>query len=176
MQFIEVSKTLYRKRLNIVIISFVAALLVLSLGLGSTIISLLGDLAIENSAGKMEVNNFRYNILGVMLALLVCVAVLSQLKDTPYFKEIYYVWKLKQLHNKIYRKVKKIKLAAKNEVDALIILKFYYHSRKQVYLLDDNTLTIPELDQEIIQLDETIANKSLTISLSQFKESLLTSY
>jgi len=176
MQLLKVSKTLYRKRLNIVIVSFVAALLVLSLSLGSAIIALFGDLAIENSAGKMEVNNFRYNISGVMLALLICVAVLSQIIDKSYFEEVYYVWKLKNLHNKIYRKVKKIKLAAKNDVDALIILKFYYHSRRQVYLLDDNTLTISELDQEIKQLDETIDNKNLTISLSQFNESLLTSY
>ena len=176
MQLLEVSKTLYRKRLNIVIIIFVSALLVLSLSLGSAMITLFGDLVIENSVGKMEVNNFRYNILGVILALLACFAVLSQIIAKPYFKEIYYVWQLKQLHNKIYRKVKKIKLAAKNDVDALIILKFYYYSRRQVYLLDDNTLTIPELDKEIKQLDETIAKKNLTISLSQFNKSLLTSF
>ena len=176
MQLIEVSKTLYRKRLNRVIVSFVAALLVLSLSLGGAIITLFGDLVIENSAGIMEVNNFRYNILAVILALLICVAVLSQIIDKPYFKEVYYVWKLKQLHNKIYRKVKKIKISAKNDNNALIILKFYYHSRRQVYLLDDNTLTLPELDREIKQLNETIANKNLSINLSQFNSSLLASY
>ncbi|MCJ8321730.1 MAG: DUF3087 domain-containing protein [Colwellia sp.] len=177
MQLIEISKPLYRKRLNIVIVSFITAFLFLSLGLGSLIISFFGDLLIENAAGEMELNNFRYNLLGVLLALLACAAVLHQIKNKPFFKEIYYVWSLKQLHNKIYRKVKKIKLSAKNEdVNALIILNFYYHSRKQVYLLDDNTLTIPELEKDIRQLDEVADCLNLTISLSQFDQSLLASY
>jgi len=176
MQLIEIDKTLYRKRLNIVIISFVGTLLILSLSLGSLMIALLGDFLIENTAGQMEVDNFRYNILGVILALLICVSVLSQIKDKSYFKEIYYVWKLKQLHNRIYRKFKKIKLAAKNDINALTILNFYYHSRKQVYLLDDNTLTIPELNKDIKKLDQMIAKQNLIISLSEFKESLLKFY
>ncbi len=177
MQLIEIDKSLYRKRLNIVIVSFVVGLLVLSLGLSSSMIAFFGDFLIENTAGEMEVNNFRYNLFGVILAALACAAVLHQIKGKPFFKEIYYVWCLKQLQNKIYRKAKKIKLAAKDDdVNALIILNFYYHSRKQVYLLDDNTLTIPELEEDIKRLDETIANKNLTVSLSQFEESLLASY
>ena len=177
MQLIEIDKTLYRQRLNRVIVSFVSALLILSLVFGAGIITFFGDLMLENSAGELEINNFRYNILGVILAVLACAAVLSQIKNKTYFKEITYVWNLKQLHNKIYRKAKKIKLAAKeNDVNALIILNFYYHSRKQVYLLDDNTLTIPELNKDIKQLDEMIANKNLTITLSQFQQNLLASY
>ena len=177
MQLTDINKILYRKRLNIVIVSFITTLLLLSLGLSSVIITFFGDLVIENATGEMEVNNFRYNILGVILALLACAAVLHQLKNSLYFKEIYYVWGLKQLHNKIYRKVKKIKIAAKNDdVNALIILNFYYHSRKQVYLLDDNTLTIPELEKDIKRLDERAATLNLTISLTQFDESLLASY
>jgi len=177
MQLIEIDKTVYRKRLNIVIVGFVSALLILSLGLGSAIIAYFGDLLIENADGVMEVNNFRYNILGVILALLACAAVLHQIKNSLFFKEIYYVWQLKQLHNKIYRKVKKIKLALKDDdVNSMIILNFYYRSRKQVYLLDDNTLTIPELEKDISNLNEMIANKKLNISLSQFEESLLASY
>jgi len=177
MQLIEINKVLYRKRLNIVIVCFITALLFLSLGLSSVIINFFGDLIIENAAGEMEVNNFRYNILGVILATLACAAILHQIKNSHFFKEIYYVWCLKQLHNKIYRKFKKIKLAAKNEdVDALTIMNFYYHSRKQVYLLDDNTLTIPELDKDIRQLNEVANTLNLTLTLSQFDESLLASY
>ena len=122
----------------------------------------------------IETNNSQ--IASVILALLICVTVLSQIKDKSYFKEIYYVWKLKQLHNRIYRKFKKIKLAAKNDINALTILNFYYHSRKQVYLLDDNTLTIPELNKDIKKLDQMIAKQNLIISLSEFKESLLKFY
>lgn len=177
MQLKEIEKALYRKRLNIVIASFVVGLLILALGLSSAMIAVFGDFMIENTVGELEVNNFRYNLLGVILSVLACAAVLQRIKGKAFFKEIYYVWCLKQLHNKIYRKAKKIKLAAKNDdVNALIILNFYYHSRKQVYLLDDNTLTIPELEKDIRQLDETIADKNLTVTLSQFEESLLASY
>ena len=182
MQLIEIDKALYRKRLNIVIAIFVSGLLILSLGLSSAMIAFFGDIVTKNAEGLMEVDNFRYNLLGVILALLACAAILHQIKSKAFFHEIYYVWRLKQLHNRIYRKIKSIKSASTQDEDqlkqfnALIILNFYYKSRKQVYLLDDNTLTVTELDKEIDQLNQLIAAKNLTVTLSQFEESLLASY
>ena len=174
MQLENIDKTLYRKRLNIVIISFVSSLLILSLVLGSLLIATFGDVGL-NADGQSD--NFRYNLLGVLLAVLACAAVLHQLKHKAMFKEIYYVWKLKQLHNRIYRKHKKIKLAAKSDdVNAIIILNFYYHTRKQVYKLDDNTLTLSALEKDIAVLNEQIKNKNLSVTLEQFDQSLLGSY
>lgn len=90
------------------------------------------------------------------------------------FKEVYYVWQLKQIHNLIYRKLKKIKaLAAEDNIDALTILFFYYNSIKQVYLLDDNTLTLSKVDAELTALNANIAERNLTITLEQFDKSLL---
>jgi hypothetical protein len=176
MQLEDIDKVLYRKRLNIVIIGFVSSLLILSLVFGSLLISFFGDVALSANVDG-ESSNFRYNLLGVMLAVLACAAVLHQLKHKPLFKEIYYVWQLKQLHNRIYRKHKKIKLAAKaDDVNALIILNFYYHTRKQVYKLDDNTLTLSALEKDITALDEQIKNKNLSVTLEQFDQSLLGSY
>ncbi|NQY89412.1 MAG: DUF3087 domain-containing protein [Colwellia sp.] len=168
MQLINIDKARYRKHLNIVIVSFIATLLVLAL--------LFGQLLIISFAQE-DVSNFIYNLLGVALSLLVCLATLHTLKTTAFFKEIYYVWQVKHIQNLIYRKLKKIKVAAKElEQEALIILTFYYQSLEQVYQLDDNTLTIDKVNKDISDLQEKIANKNLTINAEQFDKKLLTSY
>lgn len=168
MQLINIDKTRYRKHLNIVITGFIITLLVLALVFGQLLIA---------SFSQEGVSNFRYNLLGVILSLLACAAILHQLKNTPFFTEIYYVWQIKQIQNLIYRKLKKIKAAVKNDdYDALVILIFYYQSLQQVYQLDDNTLTITKVNDELSKLQETIANKNLTINAEQFDKKLLSSY
>jgi len=168
MQLINVDKALYRKNLNIVIGGFIATLLVLALAFGQLLIINLAE---------QGVNNFRYNLLGVVLSLLVCAAILHSVKNSPFFNEVYYVWQLKQLQNSIYRKLAKIKLAAKNdEENALIILLYYYQSLKLVYLLDDNTLTLSKVDKDITDIQEKIASKNLTLTAEQFDKSLLRAY
>jgi hypothetical protein len=168
MQLINIDKARYRKHLNIVIGGFIVTLLILSLVLGQLLIA---------SFGQEGINNFRYNFLGVVLALLACGAVLHSVKNSLFFKEIYYVWQVKQIQNLIFRKLKKIKAAAENdEANALIILLYYYQSLQQVYQLDDNTLTITSVDKKLNELQETITNKCLDISAEQFTKKLLDSY
>ena len=168
MQLIKIDKTRYRKHLNIIIVGFITVLLVLALVFGQLLIA---------SFGQEGISNFKYNLLGVILSLLACAAILHQLKSSAFFTEIYYVWQVKQLQNLIYRKLKKIKAAASNgENDALIILSFYYQSLQQVYQLDDNTLTITKVNKDQSDLQEIIANKNLDISAEQFDKKLLSSY
>lgn len=168
MQLMNIDKALYRKNLNIVIVGFIATLLVLAL--------IFGQLLIIGFAQE-GVTNFKYNLLGVILSLLACMAILHTLKTSDFFKEIYYVWQVKQLQNLIYRKLKTIKAAAKElEQDALIILTFYYQSQQQVYQLDDNTLTITKVNKELSDLQETIVNKNLDINAEQFNKKLLASF
>lgn len=164
----NIDKVRYRKNLNIVIVGFIATLLILALIFGQLLISLFS---------QEGVNNFSYNLMGVVLSLLACMAILHTLKESTFFKEIYYVWQIKQIQNLIYRKLKKIKQAAQDsENDALIILIFYYQSQQQIYQLDDNTLTMTKVNKEIADLQEIITNKNLTISAEQFNKKLLTSY
>jgi hypothetical protein len=187
----DIEKTVYRKRLNIVIVSFIASLLVLSLAYGQGLIALFADsvnmsvpaesvtvvadeLATEAAAPD---NNFKFNFFGVLMALLTCVFALHRLKTSQFFTEVYYVWQVKQQQNYIYRKLKKIKAAAKNDdVDALIILNFYYASLQQIYLLDDNTLTMSKLNKDIAELADQIQSKQLTISTEQYQQTMLTAY
>ncbi len=168
MQLMNIDKARYRKHLNIAIVGFITILLVFALVFGQLLII---------SFAQEGLSNFRYNLLGVILSLLACMAILHTLKRTDFFKEIYYVWQVKQIQNLIYRKLKKIKVAAKaSEQAALIILTFYYQSLQQVYQLDDNTLTIAKVNKDLTELQETIANKNLTINAEQFDKKLLTSY
>ncbi|MGL5396054.1 MAG: DUF3087 family protein, partial [Shewanella sp.] len=113
----------------------------------------------------------------VILALLLCSAIVYQLKTQPFLKEIYYVWQLKQLQNRIYRKLNKIKAAAtSNDINSLITLLFYFTSLRQVYLLDDNTLTLSAVDKELSQVQKQCEALGLTLSAEQFEVELLAGF
>lgn len=165
MKLIEIDKTRYRKHLNIIIVGFIAGFTLLSLAYGQLLIGLFSD---------GEGSNFRYNLMGVILGLITSAIILSKLRATDYFREVYYVWQLKQLMNAIYRKLKKVKTKAnENDVNALIILLYYYHASRQVYLLDDNTITLPTINKDLSALQEKISRLHLNLSSDDFNKSLL---
>ncbi|ARD45512.1 DUF3087 family protein [Colwellia sp. PAMC 21821] len=194
MKLKDIEKIVYRKHLNIIIVGFIASLLILALAYGQGLIMLFADSAtttanpINVTAGEIAAevaateSNFKYNFLGVLLALLTCVFALHRLRFSAFFSEVYYVWQVKQQQNAIYRKLKKIKAAAKNDdenavnVNALIILNFYYASLKQIYLLDDNTLTMSKLNTDINELNTQIEHLQLTISTDQFDKAMLADF
>ena len=189
MQLIDINKARYRKHLNITIVGFISSLLVMSLLFGTVLISLFSnvgdvnevvkgasDIIVDGVQAEPE-SNFSYNLLGVILALLANASILHSIKNSEYFTEIYYVWQVKQLQNLVYRKLKKIKLAAKEgEENALIILSFYYQSQIQIYNLDDNTITLSSIEKHLAKVNDMIATSGLTINAAQFEKSLLASY
>ena len=144
MQLKEIDKPRYRKHLNRVIIAFVASLTCMALIFGYLFIAMFSEPGADN---------FKLNLAGALVALVICGAALNKLKGSAYFYEIYYVWQLKQLQNQIYRKLKKIKKAtAADNMQAVGILHFYYTSLRQVYLLDDNTLTMSKVNADLATL------------------------
>ncbi|GAA5140448.1 DUF3087 family protein [Thalassotalea piscium] len=167
----HINKSRYRKHLNQVIIGFIATLAILSLLFGAVFIQLFGVTPEQIANGE---SNFRFNLLGVVLALMVCSAILYKVRLSDYFTEIFYVWQVKQVQNLIYRKLRKIKAAAdNNNENALIILHYYYESLIQVYQLDDNTITLTELTNKQQALHQKIEDNGLTITSSQFDKVLL---
>ncbi|MDF5271702.1 DUF3087 family protein, partial [Vibrio parahaemolyticus] len=87
------------------------------------------------------------------------------------------VWKLKQLQNKIFRKLKSIKAAsAEHDVKALTILKFYYTTQSQVFELDNNTLTMSSVNKELEAIEQIEAAQSLSLDITGFEESWLDTY
>lgn len=177
MQLKEVNKTRYRQRLNRVIIAFIITFAVISIGFGQLFIMLFST---------PEADNFKFNFIGVVLALLCVSALLNQLKNKPFFTEIYYVWQLKQLQNKIFRKLSKIKAAAEQEaaaqeaqqqkIQALCILHYYYQSLRMVYLLDDNTLTLNKVNQDYAYVQGQIEKLQLTSEQLNFTPELLETF
>lgn len=170
MKLKHIDKATYRSNLNKIIVTFVATFAILALVFGSILISFFGDIAV----GDEQVNNFRFNLAGVILALITVGAILSKARHHVFFEEVYFVWQLKQLHNLIYRKLKKIKAAAKNDdINALITLNFYYTSLKLVYELDDNTLTIANVTEEKNKIQEQANSLQVTLLAEQFNRDLL---
>ena len=178
MKILDIDKKIYRDRLTKVIIGFIAALTVLSILFGSALISLFVEQSINVvglAEGSAKASHFKFNFLGVVLALLSCAAMLHRLKNTTFFYEIYYVWQLKQLHNLIYRKLTKIKKAVfdENNLNAMVILNFYYISLKQVYFLDDNTLTMSKVTADQEKLTKKLIEENLTLPLEDFNKHML---
>lgn len=182
MKLKEIDKKTYRTKLNQVIVGFIITLAILAVTFGAILIALFADIFavdIVNTALEQAetTSNFRYNFLGVLLALLSCGLILQQLKHKPFFNEIYYVWQLKQVQNIIYRRLKKIKKASVDgDINALIILSFYYASLEQLYILDDNTLTMTSLKKDMTKLEELVAQQDQLIDISGFSQELLKGY
>ncbi|WP_299568893.1 DUF3087 family protein [uncultured Shewanella sp.] len=171
MQFISIDKPQYRKRLNVLLISLVASLTILSLAFGGLLIEFFGsDTVIKGES----TGHFHLNLIGVFLAVVSCSLVMNAIKTKPYMKEIYWVWQVKQLQNRIYRKLNKVIAAAsENDVKALTILLYYYHSQKKIYELDNNTLTMGKVDSDISRTETQIARLNLVITLDDFSSSLI---
>lgn len=140
MKLTDIDKSQYRERLNRIIIVFVIGFAALAVAFGSGLIAAFSD---------GEGSNFRFNLLGVILALVAMMAILHSLRTKPYFQEVVLVFDTKQGLNKIYRKLNKIKAQAKQgDVDALLLLDYYYRSYKVIYHLDDNTITMASFERD----------------------------
>ena len=167
----SINKTVYRKNLNFIIVGFIATLALLSVAFGAILIHFFGVTLAESLQGE---TNFRFNLLGVILALLACAAILHSLKQSAFFKEVYEVWQLKQINNQIYRKLKKIKSAAmKDDEKALTVLNYYFSTQIALLKLDDNTLTIGHLEKELAAVERQIQAKEMAITPEYFTKDML---
>ncbi|WP_111978823.1 DUF3087 family protein [Algibacillus agarilyticus] len=168
MQLIKIDKARYRKHLNHVIIACIVTLASLSLGISTVLIHFL-------STG--EGSNFWLNFSGVAIACVIIGWVLNNVKNHPYLLEVKYVWDLKQVLNLISRYNGKIDQGvSNNEPDALYIRRFSLAASKQVYLLDDNTITIVELNAKLATVERQIEELNLSIDFDDFDIKLLNAY
>ncbi len=137
----DISKTRYRKHLRMVFVGIVFALLIVAPATSALIISLFSN---------SEASYLFHNLAGVVIAATIAVFVLNKFRQHPYMVEVVYVWDLKQQLNRIYRKQRKIEAAIENNhKDAMIIMNFMHQGSKQLYELDDNTITMEDLLRKI---------------------------
>jgi len=165
MQLREIDKSRYRKHLKVVFAGMAVALIIIALTTSTLLIHLFSN---------PEASHFKYNLAGVVIAAFSVGFILTKLRQHPYMFEVVYVWDLKQQLNRIYRKQRKIEAAAEEgNHDAMIIMNYLYRGSKQLYLLDDNTITMEDLAIKIQVLDSRMEAAGLSLSTNSYKPSML---
>lgn len=168
MQLEDIDQKIYTKRLRLVMLMVVVALCVISIPFSALLIVLIGS---------PDGGNVILNAIGVAVAAVIVVAVLKRTSGHPWMHEVVYVWRLKQQLNRITRKFKAVSEAAeKGERDAIIALNFSFRGSEQLYILDNNTITLDDLRLKIAALDTQITELGLEISLDDYCEELLKQY
>lgn len=166
MKLKQIDKEEYRKRSKQLMILTVVVLLATSLSVSNILIGLFGS--------EVEGDNFWLNLTGVIIGLMVISLMYKIILDKPYMADVNYVRNLKKEMNRIYRNSKM--LQAKTEEgnkQALIISYYNFQLCKQIYELDNNILTMDELNEKIRALDERLEEMGLEISTDDYTPELL---
>ncbi len=168
MQLQEIDKARYSKHFKMVFVAVAVVLLVISLAVSTLLIAFLTD---------GQGSHFWLNLAGVGVAGLITGSLLRHYRQHPFMFEVMYVWDLKQVLNKIYRKQKQIKAAmAEGNTDAMQIMNFSYQGSKQLYLLDNNTLTMDELNKSITELDALAEDYRVALDTERFNPAMLDAF
>ncbi|MEZ8240895.1 DUF3087 family protein [Vibrio splendidus] len=174
MKLQKINKEEYRKKMNLLLVSLVGSLALFAIVFGSILIELFGS---AGSVTGEATGNFHLNVFGVILSVALNALIASRVKGHNYFKEALYVWNLKQIHNQIYRKLKRIQpKAEQGDREALTILYFYYTTQKQVYDLDNNTLTIKTVQQSLDNIVELSEKWSIELDIEAFSKDLVAKF
>ncbi|MCY0967198.1 DUF3087 family protein [Parathalassolituus penaei] len=164
MELRDINKTVYKKRLNRLQGSMVVALFVLGLGLAELYRFLWAN---------GESSTF-LNAAGVATALILVGGAVYRIRHQPWMSDIVYMWRLKQELNRIYRRSARLEKAlAENQYEALCAQYFSLHGSRHLYVTEDNTLTLPELDEKIAAFDERLQSLGMTISIDDYEPSML---
>ncbi|RTZ17620.1 DUF3087 domain-containing protein [Vibrio aquaticus] len=168
MKLQKIDKKLYRSRLNVVIVTCIAVLAASSLAISQTLIFLF-----PSETGS----HFHWNLLGVVVSAIGLAMTLVKLKTHPKMREVAYVWDLKQALNLIYRKKRALDAAAeKGNVDAMLALQFSYDGSRQLWQLDDNTITMDSLNKAQEKLDSLTEEYSVTLDITEYRSEMLKAF
>jgi hypothetical protein len=168
MKLREIDKSRYRKHIKVVFVGIVITMSVITLAVSNLLIS---------NFSTADASHFNFNLASVVVAAVIVVFGLIKLRSHPYMDEVVYVWDLKYQLNRIYRKQHKIEpLIEENDINAMIIMNYMYKGSRQLYTLDDNTITIEALELKILALDKRIEEANLSISTEDYAQSMLAEY
>ncbi len=164
MQLRSIDKIAYKQRLNQVQGGAVVTLLVVSL--------LLSEL--YRAWWANGESSTLLNALAVATAALLVGLIFHLIKDKPWMADVVYLWRLKGELNRIYRSSKLLEHAlATGDRDAFIIQNFNLRGARLLYTTEDNTLTLPELQEKIIDLERELEERELTVSMDEYTPALL---
>ncbi len=165
MKLRQIDKSRYSKHYKIVFAVIVIELIAVSLASSSLLISWFGS---------PDESHFILNVVGVVVAALLALYALYRFRDYPFMDEVVYVWKLKKQLNLIYRKQHKIEpLIEDDNMDAMVIMNYMYQGSKQLYELDDNTITLSDLAIKSRDLNTKLEEKGLKLTTDDYYSGLL---
>jgi hypothetical protein len=101
--------------------------------------------------GQADGDNFRWNLGGVLLALLLTIALVRQvLWSKPWMAAAVYGWQLKRSLMRITNVMHHVKAGvAAHNPDAMHLLRFYHQGLTQMHQLDANSSALSEAVAEI---------------------------
>ena len=165
MQLREIDKKRYSKHYKVIFAGIAFVLLVIAPATSALFISLFSN---------PEGSYFFHNLAGVVVGVTIVGLLLTKFRHHPYMVEVVYVWDLKQQLNKIHRKQRKIEAAIENnDKEAMIIMNFMLQGSKQLYELDDNTITMEDLLKKIQVHDERMQAAGLSSSTDAYNPAML---
>ena len=165
MQLREIDKKRYSKHYKVIFAGIAFVLLVIAPATSALFINLFSN---------PEGSYFFHNLAGVVVGVTIVGLLLTKFRHHPYMVEVVYVWDLKQQLNKIHRKQRKIEAAIENnDKEAMIIMNFMLQGSKQLYELDDNTITMEDLLKKIQVHNECMQAAGLSSSTDSYNPALL---
>ena len=165
MKLRPIDKSRYRKHYKIVFAAIVIALIAISLVCSALLI---------NWFSSPDETHFTLNLAGFVIAVLLVAYAVYRFRDHPFMNEVVYVWNLKKQLNRIYRKQHKIEpLIEDNNADAMVIMNYMYQGSKQLYELDDNTITLEDLAIKTRHLNTKLDEKGLKLNTDDYYSGLL---
>jgi hypothetical protein len=167
MQLYPIDKSIYNKRIKIFFFAICLFMITISLLVSTLLIHFF-------SFG--EGNNFWLNVAGILVAASAFAAVYRHYKTHPFLKDIVFVRALKAQLNYIYRKQQPLlKATQAGDPTAMAVLDFSYNTAKFVYELDNNTLTLEELNKAHNEL-KALAEKYQVTEFETYSRDLLKNY
>ena len=165
MRLRPIDKNRYSKHYKMVFGAVVLALIVISLSTSALLIRFFS---------APEVSHFVQNLAGVVVAALLVSYGVYRFRNHPFMDEVVYVWNLKQQLNRIYRKQRNIEpLIEQNNIDAMVIMNYFYQGSKQLYELDDNTITLDNLAIKFSHLNDRLEQAGFKLTTDEYDPGML---
>jgi hypothetical protein len=165
MQLIDINKKRYRRHLNYIIVACVISLTVGCLAISQLLIAVFPD-----ESGS----HFHWNLTGVVITSLLIGLILNKYRSHDFMTEVAYVWDLKQVLNRINRKMLKLKAAAQEgNVNALLAINYSYAGSRLLWQLDDNLIIMEQLAIDQAEIDSLATTYNLTLKAEDYDEAVL---
>jgi len=164
-QLRSIDKKRYRDHSKKSTFGAIAILLGGSLLLSSVLIHLVGD---------VSGSNFNLNLVSIIVMIVLMIIALIKLRHKPFFSEMDYMWRVKFELSHINRKISAVeKLAKNNNAMALDILAYYYQATKQVWQLDDNTISMEEFIVKENKFKQWLADANYVADVNNYSRTEL---